>query len=332
MRIGILSLAHHHAESYLALLPTLPGVQLAGLWDENSTRGRDAAQAHGIPLLATEAQLLAARLDGVVVASVNAEHRRFVELSASAGVHVLCEKPLATRLDDGRAMVDICAAAGVRLMTAFPMRWSPVVAAMAASLRAGTLGDPLVLEGINTGEMPDAHRAWFVDPALSGGGAIADHVVHLIDLYRWLLGQEVEEVYAVANRILHDGFRAVETGGLVSLRFVGGATATIDCSWSKPRSYPTWGGLRLEVTGTNGVIAIDAFGQHLTQYGPREVGIEWPFWGSDPNLAMLSEFVAAIREDREPAITGIDGLRALEVVEAAYRSIEQGVPVRLAMA
>ena len=53
----------------------------------------------------------------------------------------------------------------------------------------------------------------------------------------------------------------------------------------------------------------------------------WPFWGSDANIAMLDEFVAAIREDREPAVTGVDGLRALEVVDAAYRSVESGEPV-----
>ncbi len=329
LRIGVMSLAHHHAESYLALLPSLPGVEVAGLWDEDADRGQTAARDQGLSLFRSEAELLGADLDGAIVASVNAEHRRLVELAATNGVHVLCEKPLATHVEDARRMVDACASAGVRLMTAFPMRWSPVVGALAATLRAGALGEVLVLEGVNTGEVPDVHRAWFVDPVLAGGGAIADHVVHLADLYRWLLGKEVEEVYAVANRILRDGFQAVETGALVSLRFAGGVVATIDCSWSKPPSYPTWGGLSLEATGTNGVVAIDAFGQHLTEHGPRETGASWPFWGSDPNLAMLAEFVAAIREDRQPAVTGLDGLRALEIVDAAYRSIAAGAPVRL---
>ena len=331
LRIGIVSLAHHHADSYLALLPTVPGVELAGIWDEDAERGEAAAATHRTSWFASEIELLGAALDGVVVASVNADHRRLVELAAAAGVDVLCEKPLATRVEDGRVMVDACAKAGVRLMTAFPMRWSPVVGALRDFLTAGSLGEVLVLEGVNTGEVPDVHRAWFVDPVLAGGGAIADHVVHLADLYRWLLGVEVEEVYAVENRILHDRFEAVETGGLVSLRFAGGIVATIDCSWSKPRSYPTWGGLAMHVTGTRGAITLDAFGQHLTEYGPRDAGVSWPFWGTEPNLEMLAEFAAAVRDRREPAITGVDGLRALEIVDAAYRSIASGAPVRLSM-
>ena len=211
-------------------------------------------------------------------------------------------------------------------MTAFPGRTSAVVEALAASIRDGAVGEVVSFEGVNTGEMPDVHGAWFVDPELAGGGAVTDHVVHLADLYRWLTGSEVTEVYAVANRILQDGFAAVETGGLVSLRLANGVFASIDCSWSKPRSYPTWGGMRLEVLGTGGALDMDAFRQHLTVYGRREDGVRWPYFGSDANVAMLAEFIAAVREDREPAVSGVDGLRAVEIVAAAYRSIASGRP------
>lgn len=329
VRLGILSLAHLHADGYLTILARMPDVELVGLWDEDPDRAAGAAAAHGTRWFTTEAALLVEDLDGVIVCSVNTEHRRLTELAAAGGVHVLCEKPLATRLEDARAMVDACATADVHLMTAFPMRFSPVIAALAASVRKGRIGEVACLEGVNTGEMPDVHRAWFIDPVLAGGGALMDHVVHLADLYRWLLGSEVVEVHAVANRILQERHAGVETGGLVSLRFANGVFATIDCSWSKPRSYPTWGGLSLEVVGTDGVIAADAFRQHLTLYGRREEGIDWPFWGSDPNVGMLAEFVAAIRDDREPTVSGLDGLRALEIVDAAYRSVEAGEPIRI---
>jgi predicted dehydrogenase len=327
VRIGVLSAAHVHAEGYLAILAAMPGVELVGLWDEDDTRGREAAARHAMPVFETEAALLEAHLDGVVVASVNNEHRRLTQLAAAAGVDVLCEKPLATRLPDGTAMVEACAAAGVRLMTAFPMRFSPVLAQLASAIRDGALGELVCLEGVNTGEMPDVHAGWFADPVLAGGGAMMDHVVHLADAYRWLLGAEISEVYAVANRILHDHHAGVETGGLLSLRFDNGVFATIDCSWSKPRGYPTWGGLSIEAVGAEGVITADAFRQHLVVYGGTGTGERWPFWGSDANVAMLAEFVAAIREERAPAVTGLDGLRALEVVDAAYRSVESGEPV-----
>ena len=329
IRLGILSLAHHHADGYLRSISMLPGVELVGLWDEDGQRSSEVAAAHGSSAFESEADLLAAGVEGVLICSVSGEHRRLAERAAAAGVHVLCEKPLATRVDDARAMIAACAAADVRLMTAFPMRFSPLLQALHASIRAWTIGELICLEGVNTGEVPDGHGSWFVDPVLAGGGALMDHVVHLADLYRWVLGNEVVEVYAVSNRILHDGYAGVETGGLVSLRFANGVIASIDCSWSKPRSYPAWGGLTMEAIGTEGVVTTHAFGQHLVVYGRPEEGISWPSWGSDPNAGMLAEFVAAIREGREPAVTGLDGLRALEIVEAAYRSVERAAPVQI---
>jgi predicted dehydrogenase len=306
----------------------MPDVELVGLWDEDEVRGRAAADQAGVAWFPSEAALLDAGLDGAIVTAVNSEHARLTELAANAGANVLCEKPLAVRVADGERMVAACAAAGVQLMTAFPMRWSPVIGALKASIDDGAVGQLAFLEGINTGEVPDVHRSWFIDPALAGGGAVTDHVVHLADLYRWLLGSEVTEVFAVANRILHDRLEAVETGGLVSLRFANGVLGTIDCSWSKPRGYPTWGGLAIEAVGTNGVITTDAFAQHLTVYND-DGGPSWPFWGSDPGLGMLAEFIAVCRGGHEPAVSGLDGLRALEIVDGAYRSIASGEPVTL---
>jgi len=327
--VGLLSAAHVHADGYLDVLAASPDVALAGLWDEDAARGAEIAERHGTRFFASEQALFGERLDGVVVASVNSEHRRLTELAAAAGVHVLCEKPLATRVEDAHAMLEACAAAGVLLMTAFPMRFSPVISELERAIRGGKLGELVCLEGVNTGQIPDRERPWFTDPALSGGGAVTDHVVHLADAYRWLLDAEVVEVYAVANRILRDRFADVETGGLVSLRFENGVFATIDCSWSKPPSYPTWGGLSIEAVGSAGIITADAFRQRLSLYGPADGGVSWPAWGSNSDVAMVGEFVAAIRERRQPAVTGLDGLRAVEIVAAAYRSIESGEPVRL---
>ncbi len=328
VRIGILSAEHVHAPAYISLLAAMPGVHLVGIWDED--RARAAASAKPVATRAFhDAGELLERVDGVVIASANSRHRRLVETAAEAGVHVLCEKPLATTVEDARAIVHACAVAGVRLMTAFPTRWNPAARALESAVRSGSLGAPVFLEGVNTGTMPDIHAPWFVDPALSGGGAVTDHVVHLADLFRWILRSEVVEVYAVANRILQERFQGVETGGLVSMRFAGGVSATIDCSWSKPRSYPTWGGLSVQAIGTGGAFGIDAFRQRLAVYGTRETGISWPAWGPNSDRGMLAEFVEVVRDDREPAVTGIDGLRAVEIVDAAYRSIAAGVPVSL---
>jgi predicted dehydrogenase len=113
------------------------------------------------------------------------------------------------------------------------------------------------------------------------------------------------------------------------LTFASGVFATIDCSWSKPPYYPTWGGLTFELVSERGSVIVDAFKQNLTVYRHDLQRPAWAFWGSDANGAMIADFVAAIRDDRPPRVSGMDGYRAVEVALAAYESARTGQPVRL---
>jgi predicted dehydrogenase len=325
LRIGLLSAAHVHADGYAPILASMPDVELIGLADPDPARGEAFAQANGLAYLGSREALLEQQPDAVVVTSENARHREDVEACARAGAHVLCEKPLAPGASDARAIVDACVAAGVRLMTAFPMRFSAPVRAVEAAIRDGEIGPVRAIAGVNQGQLPSRHRAWFADAQLAGGGALMDHVVHLADLYRWLLGTEIVEVFAFTNRILHADRAEVETGGLLLLTLSDGTFASIDCSWSRPDSYPTWGGLGMEIVGDRGVLELDPFRQRFAIHG--DPGQSWTFWGSDPDRTMLRAFVDAVREGREPPISGLDGLRAVEVIEAAYRSAASGQPV-----
>ncbi len=135
--------------------------------------------------------------------------------------------------------------------------------------------------------------------------------------------------YAQVNRILHADTVDVETGGLLMLTLANGIFASIDCSWSKPLNYPTWGGLTMELISERGLTVVDSFSQNLNIYNQSQASNWWTYWGSDANQAMLEEFVAAIREQRAPKITGEDGYKALEVALAAYASAESGQPVKL---
>ena len=329
MKIGILSFAHHHAESYVPNLRAIPGVELIGIADEEAERARHNADLFDTILFPTYEALLAARPDGVIICSENSKHRALTEMAAQAGVHVLCEKPLATTLADAQAMIDVCRQAGVILMTAFPMRFSAPAAQVRESLRAGDLGQIYCLNTTNQGRMPIHEGSWFVDRDLAGGGAIIDHTVHLTDLMRWYLGSEVVEVYAVSNRIMHADLVDVETGGLLMLTFSDGTFASIDASWSKPFNYPTWGGLTMELISERGLTVVNAFSQNLNLYRQEPPDHAWLYWGSDADRGMLQEFVAAVREERPPAVTGEDGYRALEIALAAYESAESGAPVSL---
>lgn len=329
MKIGIMSFAHHHAEAYIHNLAAIPGVDLAGVADEDSQRGRKFAQQFNTTFYASYQDLLAAGLDGVIITSENSKHRPMVEMAASAGVHVMCEKPLATTVGDAEAIVNACDRAGVILMTAFPMRFSAPLVAIKTRLDAGELGQVYAFNATNQGELPTKHRPWFVDKTLAGGGAVADHTVHLVDIMRWYLGSEVSEVYTQVNRIFHADEVEVETGALEMLTFRNGVFATIDASWSRPPYWPTWGGLAFEMITERGAVIIDAFKQNLTLYTHQLERPVWSYWGSDANQAMVNEFVEAVRENRPARVTGEDGLRAVEVVEAAYRSAGTGQSVRV---
>ncbi len=329
MRIGILSLAHHHAEAYIAAILASPRLELAGIWDADEARGRAAAAAGGTSFYASPAALLAAKPDGVIVASENSGHRALVEAAAAAGIHVLCEKPLATNVSDAEAMVAACRRAGVRLMTAFPMRFSPPLLEVKARLDSGELGRPYCFTASNQGQLPSKHRAWFVDPVLAGGGALADHIVHLADIFRWYLGEEVVSVYAQANRIFHESKVEVETGGMVSLEFASGVFASIDCSWSRPEAWPAWGGLSFELVSARGAVRVDGFSQNVDFFSEERGGLAWLPWGSDANAAMIEEFASALAEGREPRPSGEDGLQAVRIVAAAYESAAEGRPRRI---
>ncbi|MBA3874290.1 MAG: Gfo/Idh/MocA family oxidoreductase, partial [Anaerolineae bacterium] len=273
MRLGIMSFAHLHAENYLGALLTLADVEVIGIADENMRRGQHFAAQFGVKLFESYAALLAEKPDGLIVCSENARHLPLVKMAAEAGVNVLCEKPLATTVEDAQAVVDVCQKAGVLLMTAFPMRFSPVALEIKKLIDSGKLGQIYGFNTTNQGSLPEFHhgdslpfleRGWFVDKQLAGGGAVIDHVVHLADMLRWYLQSEVVEVFATTNAIMHAGKVDVETAGLVMLTFANGVFASIDCSWSKPAYYPTWGGLTLELVAENGLATMDAMKQYFS--------------------------------------------------------------------
>ncbi len=329
IRIGILSFAHHHGEAYISNLRRMDGVELVGVADDDPLRGQTVASHNQAQYFHTYEDLIEAKPDGVIICTENNRHRKFVEMAASRGIHVLCEKPLATTLEDARAIVDICDKAGVLLMTAFPMRFSAPLMEIKSRLDNGDFGDVYCFNATNQGELPTKYRSWFVDPELAGGGAIMDHTVHLVDIMRWFTGAEVKTMYARSNRVFHADEVQVETGALEMLTFDNNVFATIDASWSRPQYWPTWGGLTFEMVTQRGAVLVDAFRQNLNVYRHEWERSNWAYWGSDMNHAMVSDFAAAIRENRQPRVTGVDGLRAVEATLAAYQSDRTGKTVEV---
>jgi predicted dehydrogenase len=336
MRVGVLSFAHTHASGYAATLRDLDGVEVltadpdGGTDDPGQLRGAAFAHELGVDYVGSYEELFAWDPDAVVVTAENVRHRALVELAAEHGTDVLCEKPLATTAADGEAMVAACRRAGVRLAVAYPVRFSRSYAALRAAVRAGALGQVLLVAGANNGRLPAGARRWFVDADLAGGGAMMDHTVHIADLLDDLFeASPAVEVYAQSNNLLYSGAVDVETAGMVTVRYANGAVATIDCSWSQPVHHPRWGGVEVQVVGTDGIVEMDAFGQLVSGFderGARPVAMPW---GSDLDRDLLGAFLFGTSPSDVGVADGDAGLRSLKVALAAFASVRSGRPVTL---
>lgn len=158
---------------------------------------------------------------------------------------------------------------------------------------------------------------------MAGGGAVMDHTVHLADVLRWMLDVEVKSVYAEVDSFFGAG--DTDDTAIVTLDLEGGpvadgAFATIDPSWSRGDGYPTWGDVTLRIAGTSGVLDVDPFAQPLRTFDHMKGTPSWSYVGEDMNALMLADFVRGVTEGEPSGASGLDGLRTLEIVLAAYHS------------
>ncbi|MEM1509939.1 MAG: Gfo/Idh/MocA family oxidoreductase [Thermofilaceae archaeon] len=326
LKFAILSFAHVHAWSYARVLKSLEEAELVAIYDDDPERLKRAAETYRVKDLYSDYQRLLKRedIDAVIIASENAKHAELAIAAAEAGKHMIVEKPLATTLKDAERMIRAAEKAGVKLQQAFVMRYHDVTVMVKNIIEQGAVGRILAITTTNHGKFPDL---WFDDPKLAGGGAVMDHVVHTADLIRWYTGKEVDEVYAVIGRNIRPQLRS-EDCALISLKFESGAIGSIDCSWSRPDTFYTWGDVFLAIHGTDGFIFVDAFRPCINVVIEGKP-LAWHYYGPDADYNMIRDFVYAVQEDRPPRATGYDGYKALEVSIAAYESARKGLPVKL---
>ena len=322
MKIGMLGVAHAHANAYVGAAEAAEDAAVVAVADDDAERGQEFAERHDVEYDATADVL--ERIDAGVVCAANADHREWVERAAEAGVHVLCEKPLATNAEDGQAMVEACEEAGVTLGVAMPVRYNEPIRHARAAYEAGELGELQAIVGTNLLQWMAA-GSWITDPEQAGGGAIMDHTVHVVDLARWITGQEVTEVYTESGTLFNDDLE-VEDVDLLSMELEDGTPFTHDGSWCQPDTWDFWGDVTMRLIGTEKVMEVDCFDRTLKQT-TAEDGIRSVDWGEDMNEGMVRDFVEAVREGREPEVSGAEGLKEVKVVEAAYESFETGGPV-----
>lgn len=320
MKVGIISFAHGHAYAYAEALKKMDGVELVGIADDNETRGVEASMRYNTSYYPTYEELLNQDLEAVIITSENAKHHEHVLAAAKKGKHILCEKPIATNKQDAVEMIDACKENNVFLQIAFPVRFSTPVAKAKQIIEEGELGSIVAIKGTNRGTNPGG---WFVEKDKSGGGAVMDHTVHLVDIMRWYMGSDVKEVYAEVDNLISDV--AIDDCGIVTMEFENNVFASIDCSWSRNKTFPTWGDVTLEIIGTKGTLTVDAFAQKTDVYSME--GAQWDFWGEDMNQDLVEDFVSNVKNGVPPTITGEDGLKAMEVALAGYESAKRKGPV-----
>lgn len=324
MKIGMMSFAHMHAYSYAEGLKNIPNVELVGIYDDNVERGQVVAENYNTIHYSDQADFLSQEMDAVIICSENNRHKEMFLNAAKAKKHILCEKPIATNLDDATEMIQVCEDNNVTLQIAYPVRFSSPIKELKEMIDKGELGDIVAFRSTNRGQNPGG---WFIDEEQSGGGAVLDHTVHMLDIMRWYLNEEVTEVRAFVDSYFHDV--DIDDAGILTFEFKNGVIASHDASWSRFTEYPTWGDATIEVIGTKQTVKVDAFKEHFRMFGSGSKSLEHVFFGNDMDYGLILDFVNCVKEGKEPSITGYDGLKSLEVSLAAYQSSELKRAIKL---
>lgn len=312
----------------------ISGARLTALVDTNEGALRDAARELAVERTYTDvgAALQDSHVNAVVVVTPTNLHRDIVVAAAAAGRHVFCEKPMAMNAGESRQMIEACERAGVVLQIGFMRRFDRSFRAAKAAIDNGEIGEVVQVKSLTHG--PSVPQRWMYDIRASNG-PLAEVSSHDIDTLRWLTGSEFLEVHSLAAN-----FRCPEARTeypdfydtiLLSARFENGNQGLIDGAVSVGYGYDA----RTEVLGTKGNLLIGSLEAdsvricgadgRLVQAATRS----WRDLFAEAYLAEDEEFVSAIVDERDPAVTGKDGLEAVRVVNAGNLSILGRRPVRL---
>ena len=340
----------------------LPGLAKTGLgearsvFDPHKERASAMAEKFDIPANASTLEQAIDRdeIDAVLIASPNAYHREAAECAFVAGKHVFCEKPIATTLEDARAICDAAERSGRLLHLGFHHRFNAEHLCVKRLLDEGVLGDvrafhSVVSEPIEV--VPYGTDNYRFDFKAGGGLTLVDVGSHRIDQTRALLG-EVAEVHARMDSVLDS--HSLDDSAVLSLKMQSGAACTL-AFHRFSRAYVG----SATMLGTKATVAYSSNIVNPAQAAPVAVYIDetpekalpadllkWTrpqkWWGDSPAgwvelwppridtfEAQWREFFEAIEHGRPARVSGEDGYRGLEIVLAAYQSVNEGRPIGL---
>jgi 1,5-anhydro-D-fructose reductase (1,5-anhydro-D-mannitol-forming) len=336
---AIISTGLHVDNKIAPAINATPDAALIATYSRDQGRAEACAQKHGAKAAYSDlgALLRDSRVDAVFIGSPNALHAQHALQAAQAGKHVFSEKPMTTTLDDAVAMVRTCRVHGVKLGVGYHLRQHPGLRQARRLIGDGVLGTVALAQGqwgfgVRGQDTPPPRtglRQWWDDPELIGhASTMMGTGVHVVDALRFVLDQDVVEVAAISDG--QTTSRPLEQLLAMALRFDRGTIATICCGRRLPDSRND-----LVIYGSLGrLIGSDALweGRQGTFNVVSETVQTTATYPQQPLANFIDElqdFHRAIDEDREPAATGLDGLRVVQVTLAMIASARDKRTIRL---
>ncbi len=323
INFGIIGFGLHAVKRMMPGFALAKNCRVAALSRRNLAKAQDSARQYNIPLAFDSAEKLcrSPQVDAVFIATPNACHLQDALVAAACGKPILCEKPMAIDAEQCRQMVEAARAAGVLLGIAQVFRFEDSTAWFREQVAAGSIGKPVFAR--SEFSFPGAHghaRTWIHDPTISGGGPVADVGVHCVDALRFILQDEVLRVSAceIAGKP-----REVEDGAVLLLEFSRGTLATVMVSFRAEYRTP------LELVGETGVLRAENAltvdrPVHLEQLRGGAVVENLTVSNQLAYALQVDAFAAAVEGKAEFPISGEEGLRNQQILDAAYRSMKSG--------
>ena len=290
----------------------LEETELIAVCDIDSERAKKVAQQFGVKAYTNVVKMLKRKdIKAVSLCTWSTNLAKEALRALKAGKHVLVEKPMATNVRQAKKLVETAEKKRLHLSVGFLMRFIPGVQRIKKAIQNKTIGDLVCATAKRVSQWPER---------IGDVGVVKDLAIHDIDVARYLLGEDPITVYAKAGSMKH---RKFEDYAQIMLNFEGGKTVFIESNWLTPYKTRT-----LVITGSQAIMKLDYITQELTIEDVKETVQPRHPW-KEPLKLELHHFAKCILEKEKPLITGVDGLKALQIAEAALRSSATGKLVRL---
>ncbi len=303
-----------------------PGAKLVSVTDADGQAAAAFADETGAEATTIEQILQSAAIDALLICSPTDTHAGLIEQGARAGKAIFCEKPIDLSSDRVRATLEVVEAAGVPLMIGFNRRFDPNFAALEQRLRAGAVGDVEIVTILSRDPAPPP-----VSYIARSGGLFRDMMIHDFDMARFLLGEEPVEVQAIGSSLVDPAIGQagdVDTA-VVQMRTASGKLCQISNSRRATYGYDQ----RIEVHGSKGLLRAGNVHETTVEIANGEGLRADPVMNfflqryADAYRRELGSFIDALGSGTRPSPSGLDGLRAQRLADAATESAKSGRPV-----